>query len=209
MSRGSTPTEYSIDWSHVWLDRLISAITAQLDWPDILVSFVRRITHSMKALRRQLLLQLSFSILGQQRSRELPSTVKTVGTLTQPFVKSLPLCCGSFSVNVQGGEKDCWGCSWRFCALVAIIARHSSLFSSLKCNLPVLFLKWRRIFKGLDLTFNYTVSFFFCQRQSMENVVFIAKIKQKTNCKLNKTRWVVPMATLPLKLHLRKVKFTQ
>lgn len=105
MSRGSTPTEYSIDWSCVWLDWLISAITAQLDWPDILVSFVRRITHSMKAPRRQLLLQQSFSILGQQRSGEPPSTVKTVGTLTQPFVKSVPLCCGSFSVNVQGGEK--------------------------------------------------------------------------------------------------------
>lgn len=67
MSRGSTPTEYSVDWSRVWLDRLISAITAQLDWPDILPSFVRRITHSTKAPRRQLLLQQSFSILGRQR----------------------------------------------------------------------------------------------------------------------------------------------
>lgn len=154
MSRGSTPTEYSVDWSRVWLDRLISAITAQLDWPDILQSFVRRITHSMKAPRRQLLLQQSFSILGRQRSGEPPSTVKTEGTLTQPFVKSVPLCCGSFSVNVQGKKKGFRGRSWRFCALVVIVVRHFSLFSSLKCNSLVLFLKWRRILKGFDLTFN-------------------------------------------------------
>lgn len=63
----------------------------------------------MKAPRRQLLLQQSFSILGWQRSGEPPSTVKTEGTLTQPFVKSVPLCCGSFPVNVQGGGGKAFG----------------------------------------------------------------------------------------------------
>lgn len=52
----------------VWLRWLISAITAQLDWPDILLSFIKRITHSMEALSRQLLLQQRLSILGLQDS---------------------------------------------------------------------------------------------------------------------------------------------
>lgn len=129
MSRGSTPTEYSVDWSRVWLDRLISAITAQLDWPDILPSFVRRITHSMKAPRRQLLLQQSFSILGRQRSGEPPSTVKTEGTLTQPFVKSVPLCCGSFSVNVQGRKKKAFGAAAEDFALSSSSSSDTSAFS--------------------------------------------------------------------------------
>lgn len=61
---GSTPSENAVGWSCVWLHRLISAITAQLDWPDILASFVSGIIHLMKASYRQLLLQQSFSILG-------------------------------------------------------------------------------------------------------------------------------------------------
>lgn len=152
MSRGSTPTEYSIDWSRVWLERLISAITAQLDWPDILVSFVRRITHSTRAPRRQTsasaesLYFRTAAVWGaavySQDSGNIDATVCEIGSSLLWFI----LCECS-----RGAGGEAFGAAAEdFCALVVIIARHCSLFSSLKCNLPVLFLKWRRIFKGLD-----------------------------------------------------------
>lgn len=83
----------------------------------------------MKAPRRQLLLQQSFSILGRQRSGEPPSTVKTEGTLTQPFVKSVPLCCGSFSVNVQGRKKKAFGAAAEDFALSSSSSSDTSAFS--------------------------------------------------------------------------------
>lgn len=63
-AEGPTPNECTAERSCVWLCLLISPITAQLDWPDVLRSFIKRITHSMKASSRQLLLQQSPSILG-------------------------------------------------------------------------------------------------------------------------------------------------
>lgn len=65
---GSTPSANAVGRSCVRLRRLISAITAQLDWPDILARFVSGILRSMKASYRQLLLQQSFSIFGARGS---------------------------------------------------------------------------------------------------------------------------------------------
>lgn len=46
---------------------------------------------------------LYFRTASGTLSGEQLSTVKTVGTLMQPFMKSVPLCCGSLSVNVKKG----------------------------------------------------------------------------------------------------------
>lgn len=90
---GSTPAENAVGWSCVWLHRLISAITAQLDWPDILAGFVSGIIQSTKASYRQLLLQQSFSILGVTvwraasclNSRELGKLMQTATKAFFPF----------------------------------------------------------------------------------------------------------------------------
>lgn len=91
---GSTPSENAVGWSCVWLHRLISAITAQLDWPDILASFVSGLIRSMKASYRQLLLQQSFSILGVWGSVWWAASCLSageVGELMQPSMRALPL----------------------------------------------------------------------------------------------------------------------